>query len=219
MKKIKFVFLVLILLFISGCDVTYEITIKNNKIKEKVSIVELNQSIFDKKLDTGWTLRESFELYANSDEFAHEDYKVKSSSNNNRLALEYKSKDSTTILNSSFLNLCYTKPTVSELDGVITIDTGKNFQCYEYYENLDNIKIILKTNHEVVSTNAHEIEGDKYIWNITSNSDKNIKISYYEKEDSRMISPLTIALFAIVIIVAGVVIHFVRKKNLESNSI
>ena len=40
------------------------------------------------------------------------------------------------LINSSAINQCYTNPHVEKRDKIVTIETGNDFNCYEYYENL-----------------------------------------------------------------------------------
>ena len=156
MKKI--LLLIIACLFLSGCTANYEIT------------------IFDKTTDTGWTVRDSFNSLLDSDEFGQENYNVKSLTNDERLGVEYTSKAASSIINSSILNQCYNNPKIENNDGIITINTGSNFECYEFYDNLESVRVVFKTNHKVISTNAEEVDGDKYIWNITKNGNKQIEI-------------------------------------------
>lgn len=219
MKRIKFILIITCLLFLSGCTATYEINIKDNKITEKLRLIETNTTLFDKATDTGWTLRETFEsLLNNDDEFSQANYKVKSLNSDNQLGVEY-SANNNSVINSSILNQCYINPSVVEKDGIITIDTGNNFKCYEYYDNLETIKVVLKTNHEIISTNADEQDGNTYIWNITKDSNKQIQVSYYEKEIKKSIDIMTVALVLTIIGVIGIIMYLLLKKMKKNNEI
>ena len=143
MKKILINFVILFLL--TGCTVKYEFSINNGKFSEKLNVVETNSELFDVKNDSGWTLRELFDPSTYLDEFSNSDYKITSLSDKNHLEIEYSSKKLDSAINSSMLNQCYTNPTVVEQDNIITIETGNDFECYDDYDNIENIQIRFKT--------------------------------------------------------------------------
>ena len=217
MKKI-IIFVCLLLL--TGCSATYEITIKNNKITEKLTLIELNQSKFDLENDAGWTLRDSFkaQLEVANDEFSVQSYTVKDLSTDTTLELEYKSNSSRELTNSSAINQCYANPIIEIEDKVINFSTGSEFTCYDYYENLEDITIILKTNHKVLSSNANMVEDNKYIWVLTKDGEKNIEFSY-EKKDVKEMNSLSIGLIVILVLVVGFVSLYIYKKFKEENKI
>lgn len=220
MKKI---FILVCLLFLTGCNATYEITIKDNQIKEKLTLVELDQNKFEQENDTGWTLRQIFEsqIEVSKDEFSMEEYTVKDLSTDNKLALEYNSnnsKYSKSLINSPAINQCYTNPIMRIEDDVIKFSTGSDFDCYEYYDTLDEVKIVLKTNHKVISSNAQKIEDDKYIWILTKDGEKNIEFSY-EKMDVKESNLITIVGIIILILVVGFVSLYLYRKSKEENKI
>ena len=213
MKK---VLILLVIIFItSGCSATYELTINNNDIKENLTIIENNVELFDRVNDSGWTLRESYEAMVSQDMFSKELYKVKLIDEVDKLGLEYKTDSLKSVYNSSVLNQCYTDFSVINENGIITIDTGKNFECYDFYENLENIKIVFKTNHIVEQTNSHEKNGNSYIWNFDKDKDKQIIISYFENKTKDSILPY-ILLSTFVIIIIGFIIYLKKKNNKEN---
>lgn len=217
MKKVC---ILVCLLFLTGCTANYEITLKNNKIQEKLTLIETNQSLFEVENDTGWTLRQVFEsLVENkSDEFSKEDYSVKSLNTDTQLGVEYNSNSTNALTNSSVINQCYTNPTIEVEDNIVTFKTGDDFRCYEYYDNLEYVNIILKIDYSVISSNADAVEDNKYIWNITKDGNKNIEISYeeYKVKDNNY---MTIIFIGIIIIVVGIILYYVYNKSKEENKI
>lgn len=220
MKKIKFILINICLILLSGCTATYEINIKDDKIIEKLSLIETNTTLFDKVSDTGFTLRETFDgLLNENDIFSKKNYNVKSLNTDNQLGIEYSSSWAKSILNSSILNQCYDDFNVSTRDGIVTVETGNNFKCYEYYENLDSIKIIFKTNHKVINTNSQKKEGNSYIWNFSKDGNKNIRISYYENEINKSIDVFTIVLIVVLVCIVGFIGFLFIKKMQKNNKI
>lgn len=218
MKKMKCLIFLICMVLLSGCTATYEVSIKDGKVNEKLKLIETDSSIFDVRNDSGWTLRETFDAMLNGDQFSERNYKVKSLNNDNQLGLEYSSSNDS-MLNSSILNQCYINPSVNVLDGIVTIDTGSNFKCYEYYSNLDTIKVVFKTNHDIIYTNAEEIDGDSYIWKFTKDSDKQIKISYYENLTKKSFNVWNVVIIVLGVIAIGAIAYFLIKRNKENNSI
>lgn len=220
----KFILLILIIIC-TGCTATYEININNNnKIYEKLSIEETNTSIFDLKLDDGYTIKETYENIKSSNEFTSMGATIENKITNNKLELNYKKElDINKYLNSDILNQCYDNPTFEVTDEYFYIDSGVYFSCFEYYDYLDSLKIILKTNHKVLSNNADEIKNDKYIWNITKSNyeDKNIeiKLSMTEYKKSYTSIIITVIVFTILIIVGIIVLNILIRKMKTRNKI
>lgn len=215
----KGILILICLLFLTGCDATYELTINNDEVKEKIKIIETNTQIFDVVNDSGWTLRQQFDSFLNDDEFSNETYSIKSLNKKNQLGIQLKSKRTENLLSSIVLNQCYNNPVV-ELNGdIVTIKTGSNFECFDYYQNLNTIQVKFKTNHKVISTNCDEKKGNYYIWNITKNSNKNIEISYYDSIVYDIYRPLYITIGVIVLGIVLIAIYFLISKNKKENSI
>lgn len=214
MKK---VILIISLLLLTGCTANYEVNIKNNKITEKLTLIENNGLNFDKKLESGSTLRELFDSIVNSkDQYAEPVYKVNSINTNDTLGIEYNSIKDKKIENLSALNTCYKNPKVEVTNGVVTIETGNDFECYDYYELLDSVKVVINTNHKVISNNADEKKGNSYIWNITKDGNKNIKFSYNEKIND---NSKTILIIVIILLVAVISVILFLKKSKKNNEI
>jgi len=215
MKKI----LVLIcLLFLTGCTVNYEITIGDNGIKEKATLIETNKALFDVRNDSGWTLRESFNALVEQakDEFSVEDYSMKSLNSEDQLGVQYKSNDINSLKHSFAINQCYNNPTMVENGNIITFSTGNDFKCYEYYDNLETIKIVLKTNYKVISSNAEIVDGNKYIWNITKDGNKQIEISYDKSVNKAANFVLIISIIFVVAALCFATYYIYSKKKKEN---
>ena len=140
--------------------------------------------------------------------FYVKEYSTKSLNTENQLGVEYFSDKTIDFENSSAINQCYTNPVFEVEENIVHINTGNNFNCYEYYENLETIQVILTTNHKVISSNAEVVEGNKYIWNITKDGNKNIEISY-EQDISKKASKVTIILIVISVIVTVIISYYI----------
>ena len=84
MKHIKKLFIFLFAIILSGCSATYELELKNNNIKEKLTVLETDSTLFDKIMDSGFTIRELFDATMYDDQFSNDDYQIKSLENQNQ---------------------------------------------------------------------------------------------------------------------------------------
>ena len=214
MKKILII--LPLILILCGCSANYEIEIKDNKIYENLTIVETNKELFDVENDSGWTMRDSFDALIYDDEFSYQDYKIESLENSERIGIKYSRRKVDSIIDSSVINQCYTNSSVITEENIVVIDTGNEFTCYEFYDTLDSIKVVFKTNHKVISTNADLEKNGSYIWNITNDGNKRIQISY-DKSITKPNFIMYIVLFLIFITI-GVLAYFIVKKLKRRNS-
>lgn len=210
MKKI--ILLSFILILLSGCTANYEVVIDGDKIKERLTITETDKSIFDKITDTGWTVRDSFDALLSGDEFSRQDYSIKSLNSEDQLGVKYSNDSLESLENSSVINQCFNNPSISVEDNIVYIDTGE-FECFDLYDNLDSIRIVFKTNHKVLDTNADTIENDSYIWNITKDSNKVIKISYDSSITKINYTAYVVVVLIFIVLIIGLLLVFRKVKN------
>lgn len=219
MKKFKYVLLISLLFIVSGCTATYEVNLNDDKVIENLKISETNKQLFDSVDESGSTLRQNFKELAEPSIYSDHNYNVKVIEKEDELGLEYSSSSANSIINSSIIQQCYINPNVKVIGDVVTINTGSNFKCFEYYNILESVKVVFKTNHEVISTNADEVDGDSYIWNFTKNSNKQIKISYYESKVKKEFNPLWVIISIIIIGLVSVFVIFIITKSKNNNKI
>lgn len=219
MKKFKYVLLISLLFIVSGCTATYEVNLNDDKVIENLKISETNKQLFDSVGENGLTLRQNFKELAEPSIYSDHNYNVKVIEKEDELGLEYSSSSANSIINSSIIQQCYINPNVKVIDDVVTINTGSNFKCFQYYDILESVKVVFKTNHEVISTNADEVDGDSYIWNFNKNSNKQIKISYYESKVKKEFNPLWVIISIISIGLVSVLVLFIITKSKNNNKI
>lgn len=216
--KVK-IFILFSLLFLTGCTATYNVEIKDNTIKEHLNLVETNKAIFDIPNESGWTLRGLFDSYLSKDVYSKADYTIKSLNNNDRLGIDYKNNNLSEIKNLSLLNQCYNDYYVSNTSDIVQISTGENFTCNDYYNNLESFKVVIKTNHKVLSSNATRVEGNKYIWEIGSSDSKNIEFSYSKDEIIKSFPYLIVTLCVLGICILICIYFLIRRKIISNNKI
>lgn len=227
MKK----FLLLIcLLFFTGCSVKYNLDFKDDKLIENISFLSASNeeyNLIKKKefapvpafVDTPVNLEEPLK----TDGFEY--YSLKAHSNNVYMNYKFDKKN---YGNSYMASLCYDYFKFFETDEDYVISTGNKFNCsFSTYE-FDVIDVVITTNHEVLYSNAHEVNGDEYIWHISdANKDNaNIQISF-SKDVVRTGFEKFIRNNSVIIIIVGLsmlllgimFVLFIRVKNKQVNKI
>ena len=77
---------------------------------------------------------------------------------------------------------------------------------------------MLETNHEVISSNAHSVEGNKYTWNLDKDSNKTIEFSYRKKEVKES-NFITILVITVIILVVGFTSLYIYRRRKNENKI
>lgn len=226
MKLKKVLLLVFMLFLLSGCKMKYEVEIYNNKVTEKTYInyskQELNgQDPYD------MTLNLIAETGDNGD-FLISDYR-KNINNNTGVMLVNKYKNINNFkMNTAFFGACYVANNFTDLNDYITIKTSNKFSCLDEIEGLENIDIVIKTNHKVKENNADEKKGSSYIWHITKeNSDnKPIIIQMYKKKYVFNYNNEIFKKIGLIILVVGgtllviyIVYNWFKYRDIKSNNI
>lgn len=183
LKKFILVFLILIL---CGCNVTYELEIKDNVIyensdilvpKEKANNLEKNGTTLEQEIN--YTFESFHDVENNQEENKTRNFLLEKIDNANHIGLKYSNQYAYKAYNTSpIIKQCYEDVIIEFNDDILSINTSDYFKCFEYYEYIDNIKISLKTRYDVLAHNADDHEDNYYFWNINKNnySNKNIKV-------------------------------------------
>lgn len=177
MKKIV---LVISILFLTGCTVEYNLHFSSDSIKEQITIIpETNQEQENTK-----TL-EKTEYFAIIDKNRNLPYEVKQNKIGNYTSYTYTYDYGFSEFKQSSFTRCYDAYTILEENNIISLNTSKKFNCMVYnYNKIDNIKINITTDYKVIESNADEINGNVYTWNINNSNyeNKSIKFSYNIKQ-------------------------------------
>lgn len=177
----KNILLITMLIFLTGCSVNYNLKFNKDTIEENITINVENEQ---EKQNTKYF--ENRDFYAIIDAKTESQYRKEKDKNSNyNFSYEYSLKD---FKNSRFTS-CYDAYTLTDDDGIISLNTSKKFKCLTYdYNNIDNLTINITTDYKVVETNADEVEGNTYKWNINKNNSENkpIKFSYNVNKKRRI---------------------------------
>lgn len=183
MKNIKYVLILLLIIIFTGCDAKYEIEIYNNEVIEDFSFLETNSSIWDSIINNEVQENsESTESNVTYRILLEEESKIKTPAfiSGDNLSLEKKliSKANSlglktnydySVLNykDAFLpNSCFKYFNFLSNEETYVLSTSEGINCFKDYDKLDNLDIVVTTNHKVKKTNADMIEKDSYIWKV-----------------------------------------------------
>lgn len=179
MKK---VLLLLCLLLFTGCSVKYHLDFRDDKFIEDVTLFSVGNEEYNLIKKKEFAPVPAFvntpvdlEKPKKTDGFEY--YSLNAHSNNVYLNYKFDVSD----FKDSYLgNLCYSYFKVFETDEDYVVSTDNRFNCSLSTYGVDKIDVVITSNHEVLYSNAHEVNGDEYIWHINeSNQDSaNIQMSF-----------------------------------------
>lgn len=215
--KMKKILLALLVFVLTGCTAQYNLEIDDNSIKENVSIKILTSAVNESFLQD--QVDKSKIVYA--DKLETYNTKFENDNENYNISFDYihKTEDFT---NSKFLNICYNSNKISVVEDKLIIKTSNQFNCINMDNDIhaDKVEINITTKLKVTGNNADEVQGNKYIWNITSENYQNkpvqmeikLPIKYEVTEGTKYISALVIGLLAMGILVF-IIVKIKRKTN------
>lgn len=234
MKKI---IIFLAILFLTGCNVKYDLTITNKEEVKENFYVYIDNS---KMLESYKTIDEYLDYYSNvyKENFSKENYniKTKESSPQSYFLVKNKYKDLDEYTKStSFLSL-FSGATIERVGSYTTFTTATN----TYLNSIKNDTLLsadaaeyqytinIKFYNEVVDSNADKIDekNNIYTWNIDKNTTKDFiyfkissKVKYGVMIKDFIVSNIVsfiIILSAITIVsVSGIFIYIKARKNNE----
>lgn len=243
MKRIKMLVLCFLFLFLfSGCTAKYEVTIEDGKVLEDFTI--LNQDVTTWKDDVGGIpYAELIDRYVDfappvfdylvfgGDELTDDEkdalttYKTKKISSSDALGINlsypFNIKD---YLDSTILNYYLDDLTIDlSEDNILTLSTTSSWNILKHHSNLDQISIILHTNHYVLDQNADEHDKGTYTWNITRDyiaHSKGIRISL-DLNRTKSYFPDYIIWIFLIIFLLGILIVAYRfyQKSIAQNKL
>ncbi len=218
----KLLILIPILIILAGCSAKYEVEIKNNKVIEKSSFIIDKSLVEDNniyyavaKLSGKYFLNTDFLLGGNIKEY-YDDNK----------AIYQKSSDTniSNYNNSDIFRYCYDAHNVIIDDDYIMITTSDKFKCFDLYEELDDVDIILKSNHKLIETNADVVDGYIYKWHITKDNAKDKKI-YIKLQKDKFVFNYENEFVKKMLIISGIIViialigFVIFRKNRKASKI
>ena len=227
--KIKILILVFIIFMMCGCSASVDIEIKDKKVFESVDITAYQNVIYTKEILNS-SFRNYIPVYAR-------DLIVDTLPDTPREGIKYYEKTTTDLGNGYKFNYKYTFGldeyseartikdgfryydfSYNDVNNTISISTDDNGLLYfNDYDQLDEVRINIKTNYFVESNNADEVNGNTYTWVFNKDSKKSIKMTI-DTDSSEVVSSNNIVLILSVAIVAAILV-FLALKSRDNNKI
>ena len=220
MKEYKLVLLIIILLSLTGCSFEYNIKVNTNTITEEnvIYIANTNKNNIKQEVES---LVNNYTGPTNSLGMYEQSVVEK----NNEFGMSYKKTyDELTDYNHSLsFSICYDNYKLIKEKDKIVISTSKRFNCFNKYSDLDDVTINIDSRLEVESSNADEVNGNIYTWNINkSNADNKpinivLKPNTEQKEKQRQLSVVLLVISAFILL--GIIVFLIRLKGKRKNKI
>ena len=209
MKKFRLCILIVMILLVSGCDSSYNVTISDKRIVEEVN---LNIENYYENLDSITSY--DYGPLTNSIDTLY-DKKITKDDNFTNMTLKYTYKPES-YSNSVALSSCFENREVTIDDEYFDIKLSGYLNCL--YDG--EVDINVKTNNKVISNNADSVSGNVYTWRVNQENKDNVSIEIKIKKGGDF-PDILVALIAIgIIIIGGLVTYRIfKKKNNERNEI
>lgn len=215
MKKI--ILLLLILILSTGCQIKYELEFKDDSLIENINIEIANSE--QKKIEN---LKE-YKAYAIFDGTFQRLYEVNYSEGSKFNAYYKYIYNYDEFVHAMYIKTCFDAFSFISNDDTYTLSTSKGFKCMVLdYNQVDSVKVVIKSNHQIIENNADIVEKDKLIWNIDKSNANEKKIyvkfgqvkelSFFEK-NWLGITILGGLVVSVILIIVCIVI--ISKKNNE----
>lgn len=217
--------LLIILLLLTGCDVKYNIEFTDVSVKEDLKINNLSNEEYkefnnlfipvDYEIDDYGVFKKKYEDidYYNMRKF------------NDSVNFSY-TFDYNDFGNSTFLNHCYDKVTFSRDTHELILSTSDRFLCFDSYDTLNSLEVVIKSDYKLLETNADYVDGNTYMWNITDSSknillrlDSNYESNYKAKTFIEKLLNSNFVIFTGIFVVAFIICYLLKKKGQFKNRV
>lgn len=215
MKKL---FLLIPLLFLTGCTINYELVIDKDEIRENITgIVTKEESITDKKatdinLFDYFTHYDQNVFYNNSDIFYKKELDDKGEYYNYNASYTYVDN----FKDSNIINSCFEKHEITDDEDFYNIHLSGSFSCLY----TDKININVKSNMAVIKNNADNVNGNVYSWVIDDSENIDIELAisknieqFTSTRDKSILTPYQIITFILLIILIIISFIIYKKRN------
>ena len=218
MKKI--LWLILLVFIITGCDVNYNLEVTNDYMIESVDFWYDNNAENEKIIDN--YLEVNHQAYFDMDLGINYNYSQKKIKDDGKIGMNLRyNYSSDNLQNSSLLDRCYYKKSVTVTDSEIVLYTDGKTNCLylDDNKNFDSLTINIKTDLPVIENNADEVNGNTYTWKINEknyqNHPINIRISREDDEEqfNFWIIVIIAVIICLIILIALGVIYIKNRKN------
>lgn len=219
MKKIYILFLII---FLTGCSAKYNLTIDNKHIIEEVNI----------NIPKDYYSYDEIEPRISNDIFIYDGlkdkYEMTRKNNSYDYITNYKFEhDIDNYSKSYFLGKCYPYNFIKNTDDTFSFAANSPFKCInmDNDEYMDEVEINIKTDLTVLDNNADEVNGNTYTWLIDYDNYETksvfIKIQKEKKENDKIkenISQIIIVIAITALILTIIIVTYKIRKKMDTNN-
>lgn len=231
----KKILIMLVVLFLTGCNVTYNIEIKDDKILEKTGVflnesdIIITNADINGNTDSQMSLNEIVDYYYNEGLNAFHNkvlndslYKKEKINKDGDVGLRFSYDYNYANYNDSFMVKYCTDNNIFKNDKkYISIDVEDGFDVFDWdvYQQLENLTIKIKTNYKVVENNADSVKGNNYEWIIDRDNykEKNIHLKIKKNRNIKF-SFLPIIIIIGVGVIGVISFYIIKTKHVDNNS-
>lgn len=215
-KMKKIIISIFVILLMTGCKAKYTIDFENDTVKEHFDVVVDKTEEYSLKY-----LKEKDFYVSFNPEMVK--YEKKITENKENTIFNYSHSYNISEYDKSMaLSSCFKGHSVISEDNYYLISTSEGVKCMtsDYSTIIDEIDVVINTNHKYIDSNADEIKNNSYIWHINKDNyeKKHIMLKVYKdkytlnyKNNSlkKVIVPLAILIIGVVV---GVYIYIKKKR-------
>lgn len=211
--KIRYLVIISLIIILSGCKAVYKLEIKDGIFKENININTAgNKSNMKYFADNKF-----YAIMNGASKFVA--YKKKINNNEVNFSHVYDGLD---YVESTTLKTCFTAYNVVKEGNYYLLSTSKGIKCATEEDAvlLDELDIVIKSNHKLKETNADSINGYEYTWHFNKNNYKDGKIYLklyknkyvFNYENEFTIQIIIISAFVLTILISAIIIVRRVKK-------
>lgn len=173
---IKLIIIVCLIIFITGCEVNYNLEFKDNILEENIDIIlSEEESTGENKEKMKYSLEN--EAFSISKQTVHEQYITNFKEEKNKFIgnLNY-SYTVDNFADANLINQCYDSFSFVRVESGYSLVTSDIFKCVVFsYLPVDKYNITITTDYLVKEHNADIVDKNKYTWIIEANGDVQTK--------------------------------------------
>ena len=164
MKKI--LIFVLFIFLISGCQAEYTLLINDDEYFDSLFLYDSQDNLLDKlKQDDNSMDVVVAEIRSKKPNYEEE---FVTESVDRTGYLYFSEGNISDLAQNSIVSLFYESVNVDIQDNILTLKTSPSIDFNQYGVALNDVSIVIKSNRELIETNAHEITGNTYKWHFMS---------------------------------------------------
>ena len=215
--KIKYMLIIALIIVLTGCKSIYKLEIKDGVFKENIFI---NTAGDDNNNIKYFSDNKFYAIMDGASNFI--EYKKKIKNDEVKFSYVYKNEDE--YRESTILKTCFKAYSVIDQGKYYILSTSNGIKCATEEDAvlLDDLDVVIKSNHKLKETNADIIDDYKYTWHFNKDNykDGNVYIKLYKNkyvfnyENEFTIQVIIIAVFVLTILISTfIIIRRVKKAE------